>query len=59
MRFIHTADWQVGKPFRNFGDKESVLRQARLTAIDQTFGSADDNLRYLVSQVGSYGTAVL
>ncbi len=32
---------------------------ARLTAIDQTFGSADDQLRYLVSQVGSYGTAVL
>jgi DNA repair exonuclease SbcCD nuclease subunit len=34
MRFIHTADWQIGKPFRNFGDKESVLRQARLNAID-------------------------
>ena len=34
MRFIHTADWQVGKPFRNFGDKESLLRQARLTAIE-------------------------
>lgn len=34
MRFIHTADWQVGKPFRNFGDKESVLRQARLAAIE-------------------------
>ena len=32
---------------------------ARLTAIGQTFGSADDHLRYLVSQVGSYGTAVL
>jgi alkylation response protein AidB-like acyl-CoA dehydrogenase len=32
---------------------------ARLTAIEQTFGSADDQLRYLVSQVGSYGTAVL
>ena len=32
---------------------------ARLTAIEQTFGSADDNLRYLVSQVGGYGTAVL
>ena len=30
MRFIHTADWQIGKPFRNFGEKESVLRQARL-----------------------------
>ncbi len=33
MRFIHTADWQIGKPFRNFGEKESVLRQARLNAI--------------------------
>ena len=32
---------------------------ARLTAIDQTAGSADDQLRHLVSQVGSYGTAVL
>lgn len=32
---------------------------ARLTAIEQTFGSGTDQLRYLVSQVGSYGTAVL
>ncbi|MFN4142741.1 exonuclease SbcCD subunit D [Aestuariivirga sp.] len=34
MRVIHTADWQIGKPFRNFGEKESVLRQARLSAIE-------------------------
>ncbi len=34
MRFIHTADWQIGKPFRNFGEKEVVLRQARLSAIE-------------------------
>jgi DNA repair exonuclease SbcCD nuclease subunit len=34
MRIIHTADWQIGKPFRNFGEKESVLRQARLRAIE-------------------------
>ncbi len=34
MRFIHTADWQIGKPFRNFGEQESVLRQARLKAIE-------------------------
>ena len=34
MRIIHTADWQIGKPFRNFGEKESVLRQARLAAIE-------------------------
>ncbi|MFN8072697.1 MAG: acyl-CoA dehydrogenase family protein [Mycobacterium sp.] len=32
---------------------------ARLTAIDQTFGSSTDQLRYLVSQVGTYGTAEL
>ncbi len=34
MRFIHTADWQIGKPFRGFGEKESVLRQARLDGIE-------------------------
>lgn len=32
---------------------------ARLTAIEQTFGSSTDQLRYLVSQVGNYGAAVL
>ena len=34
MRFIHTADWQIGKPFRQFGGRESVLWQARLVAIE-------------------------
>lgn len=34
MRFIHTADWQIGKPFRQFGDNEAVLRNARLAAIE-------------------------
>jgi DNA repair exonuclease SbcCD nuclease subunit len=34
MRIVHTADWQIGKPFRQFGDRESVLRQARLTVIE-------------------------
>ena len=32
---------------------------ARLTAIDQTFGSSTDQLRYLSGQVGQYGVAVL
>ena len=32
---------------------------ARLTAIEQTFGSSTDQLRYLSSQVGAYGVAVL
>lgn len=34
MRFIHTADWQIGKPFRQFGDREAVLKRARLAAIE-------------------------
>jgi len=33
MRFIHTADWQIGKVFRRFDVKEIVLQQARLDAI--------------------------
>lgn len=34
--FLHTADWQIGKPFGEFsGDKPGVLRQARLDAIDK------------------------
>lgn len=43
MRFIHTADWQIGKPFRNFGDKESVLREARLSAIETIGRLAREN----------------
>lgn len=34
MRFIHTADWQIGKVFKQFGAKEEALRQARLAAIE-------------------------
>jgi DNA repair exonuclease SbcCD nuclease subunit len=34
MRFVHSADWQIGKPFKRFGEKEGVLRQARLNAIE-------------------------
>jgi DNA repair exonuclease SbcCD nuclease subunit len=35
MRLIHTADWQIGKVFKQFGSKEETLRQARLTAIER------------------------
>ena len=39
--FIHTADWQIGKPFGEFaGDKPGVLRQERLNAIDKIAGIA-------------------
>ncbi|MEL7542979.1 MAG: DNA repair exonuclease [Pseudomonadota bacterium] len=36
FRFIHTADWQIGKPFARFPqDKQAELRDARLEAIDR------------------------
>lgn len=39
--FIHTADWQIGKPFGEFaGDKPGLLRDARLKAIDKIAGVA-------------------
>ncbi len=34
MRIIHTADWQIGKSFRRFGEQEEVFRTARLAAIE-------------------------
>ncbi len=35
MRFVHTADWQIGRPFRQFGDRDAALRLARLAAIEK------------------------
>jgi DNA repair exonuclease SbcCD nuclease subunit len=36
FRFIHTADWQIGKSFGGFAPgKQAVLREARLAAIDR------------------------
>jgi DNA repair exonuclease SbcCD nuclease subunit len=35
MRLIHSADWQIGKVFKQFGVKEDALRQARLVAIER------------------------
>ena len=34
MKFIHSADWQIGKVFKQFGPKEENLRRARLDAIE-------------------------
>ena len=36
FRFIHTADWQLGKPFANFPpDLAGELSAARFTAIER------------------------
>ncbi len=39
--FIHTADWQIGKPFRNFPERVAGrLEGARLEAIDRLAAAA-------------------
>jgi DNA repair exonuclease SbcCD nuclease subunit len=43
MRFIHSADWQIGKVFKQFGAKEEGLRQARLVAIERLGAYARSN----------------
>ena len=35
MRILHTADWQIGKPFLRFGEKADALRAARLDAVER------------------------
>jgi DNA repair exonuclease SbcCD nuclease subunit len=42
--FLHTADWQIGKPFGSFpADKAALLREARLEAIDRLAAVARQN----------------
>lgn len=43
MRFIHTADWQIGKSFRRYGEKEANLRLARLDSIERIGAAAVEN----------------
>ncbi|MBV1695991.1 MAG: metallophosphoesterase, partial [Hyphomicrobiales bacterium] len=36
LRFVHTADWQLGKPFGAFpDDRAALLREARLDVIER------------------------
>lgn len=49
MKFIHTADWQIGKSFKSFGDKESLLQHARLNAIEGIGRLAiSENIRHVL-----------
>jgi DNA repair exonuclease SbcCD nuclease subunit len=43
MRIIHSADWQIGKVFKQFGPKEETLRQARLAAVERLGALAKSN----------------
>lgn len=40
MKFIHSADWQLGARFSQFGEKGAVLREARLTTLQRTLDHA-------------------
>ena len=49
MKFIHTADWQIGKVFKQFSDKEESLRRARLIAIENIGRAAiDENITHVL-----------
>jgi DNA repair exonuclease SbcCD nuclease subunit len=54
MRFIHTADWQIGKPFARVGDahKRSLVQQARVEAIKRLGAAAKENRAELVLVAG-------
>lgn len=44
FRFIHTSDWQIGKPFRNFEERVAGrLEGARLAVIDRIAGQAREH----------------
>ena len=35
MKLLHTADWQLGARFAQFGDKADLMRQARLDTLEK------------------------
>jgi len=42
MKFIHSADWQLGARFAQFGAKSEALRQARLDTLKTALKTARD-----------------
>src|SRR5260221_12850865 len=41
MRFVHTADWQIGARFRQFGEKAPALRAVRLRTLRRALEYAE------------------
>ena len=54
MKFIHTADWQIGKPFAGIGDqyKRSLVQNARIDAIKRIAVVAQDQSARFVLVAG-------
>src|SRR6187401_2481376 len=49
--FLHTADWQIGKPFAGVEDiqKRSLLQQERINMLERVAGAArDQNADFVV-----------
>lgn len=42
VRFIHSADWQLGARFRQFGDRAEVLRKARFATLRNALQIAEN-----------------
>lgn len=42
LRFIHSADWQLGARFTQFGAKAELLRNARLQTCETAFRKGDE-----------------
>ncbi len=42
FRFLHSADWQLGARFAQFGAKGAALRAARLTTLRRVLETARD-----------------
>ena len=41
LKFLHTADWHLGKPFRSFDEVDEIkLTRARLDVLDKILGVA-------------------
>ncbi|MBZ0188391.1 MAG: DNA repair exonuclease [Candidatus Obscuribacterales bacterium] len=51
MKFIHTADWQIGKPFAGIAEpyKRSLVQKARIDAIARTANIArEESVRFIL-----------
>ena len=41
LKFVHTADWHLGKRFPSFGrEAQEALMRARMSAVDSVLGVA-------------------
>jgi DNA repair exonuclease SbcCD nuclease subunit len=52
MKFVHTADWQLGMAFGHIHEKAEALRQARIDAVKQVIALAEKEAADFVIAAG-------